>query len=135
MKNIYYLIWADSILSFKRYHPEKREWKIVVFLLNTWINALNWWIVFIWLNYFNVINITLFKIDFFPGSMLNKFLAFTVIFALPFGLLNYFLIFFKDKYKRIIEKYPSPPQKIAFIYSTSIALGAFLTALLYGAIS
>lgn len=135
MKNIYYLIWSDSILSFKRYHPEKTEWKLAVFLLNTWINALNWWIIFIWLKYFNVINITFLKIDFFPGVMLDKFIAFTVIFALPFGVLNYFLFFYKDRYKKIIARYPSPPNKIAFIYSTLIAFGAFFTAILYGAIS
>jgi hypothetical protein len=135
MKNIYYIIWSDSIISFKRYHPEKTEWKISVFLLNTWINALNFWVIFIWLKYFNVINIKLLKLDFFPGAMLDKFLAFTIIFALPFGILNYFLIFYKDRYKLIIERYPSPPQKIAFIYSTVIALGAFLTAILYSIIT
>lgn len=135
MKNIYYLIWSDSILSFKKFHPEKTEWKIAIFLLNTWINALNLWIIFIWLKYFNVINIKLLKIDFFPGVMLDKFIAFTVIFALPFGVLNYFLIFYKGRYNQIIERYPSPPNKIAFIYSTFIALGAFLTAIFYGAMS
>jgi len=135
MKNIYYLIWSDSILSFKRYHPDKTDWKIAIFILNTWINALNWWIIFIWLKFFNIVNISLFSVDFFPGVMLDKFIAFTVIFALPFGILNYFLIFHKDRYKRIIEKYPNPPKKCAFIYSTVIALGAFITAILYGALT
>jgi len=135
MKNIYYLIWSDSILSFKRYHPEKTEWKIAIFLLNTWINALNWWIIFIWLKFFNVVNVSLLNVDFFPGTMLDKFIAFTIIFALPFGILNYFLVFYKDRYKRIIEKYPNPPKKCAFIYSTVIALGAFITAILYGVLT
>ena len=128
MKNIYYLIWSDSILSYKRFHPEKAEWKIAIFLLNTWINALNWWIIFIWLKFFNVIDVSLLNLDFFPGSMLDKLIAFTIIFALPFGILNYFLVFYKDRYKRIIEKYPNPPKKCAFFYSTVIALGALFSA-------
>lgn len=132
MKNIYYLIWADSILSIKKYHPEKTDWKISIFILNTWINALNLWIVFIWLKFFNILNVQLVSVNLLPGTMLNKFIAFSIVFALPFGILNYFLIFYKHRYKRITEKYPVPPKKIAFIYSSIVALGAFVSAILYG---
>lgn len=135
MKNIYYLVWADSILSFKKYHPEKTDWKIAIFVLNTWINALNLWIIFIWLKFFNILNFSLFSVDLFPGTMLNKFIAFSVIFALPFGILNYFLIFYKDRYRRLTEKYSTPPKNCAFIYSTIVALAAFITAILYGALN
>lgn len=135
MKNIYYLVWADSILSFKKYHPEKTNWKIAIFVLNTWINALNLWIIFIWMKFFNILNFSLFSVDLFPGAMLNKFVAFSVIFALPLGILNYFLIFYKDRYRRLIEKYSAPPRKCAFIYSTIVTLAAFITAILYGALN
>ncbi len=132
MKKLYYLIWSDSILSFKKYHPTREDWKMAIFLLNTWINALNLWILFIWLKYFDLLNVSLIRVELFPGDMLDKFVSFSLVFALPFGLLNYFLIFYKDRYKRILIKYPSPPQRCAFIYSTVITLGAFITAILYG---
>ncbi|KAF0233018.1 MAG: hypothetical protein FD181_3822 [Prolixibacteraceae bacterium] len=135
MKNIYYLFWVDSILSIKRYHPEKTDWKISVFLLNTWINALNLWIIFIWLKFFNILNFSLLSINVFPGTMLNKFIAFSIIFAFPIGVLNYFFIFHKNRFKQLIEKYPTPPKKCAFIYSTIVALAAFVTAIIYGALS
>lgn len=135
MRNIYYLIWADSILSIKKYHPQKTDWKITVFILNTWINALSLWIILIWLKYFNVLIIPPFRIDIFAGTLIDGFLTFTIEFALPFGILNYFLIFYKERYKQIIEKYPSPPSKIAFIYSSSVALAAFISAILFGTLS
>nr|WP_320020183.1 hypothetical protein [Labilibaculum manganireducens] len=132
MRNIYYLIWSDAILSFKKYHPKREDWKMAIFFFNTWINALNLWILFIWLKYFNLLNVPLIRVELFPGDMLDKFVSFSLVFAFPFGLLNYFLIFYKDRYKLILIKYPKPPKKCAFIYSTGIALGAFVTAILYG---
>lgn len=135
MKNIYYLVWADSILSIKKYHPQKTNWKITVFILNTLINALSLWIILIWLKYFKVFIITPFRLDIFPGTLIDGFLAFTIEFALPFGILNYFLIFYNDRYKKIITKDPSPPEKIAFIYSSIVALGAFVSAIIYGILS
>ena len=134
MKNIYYLIWADSILSIKKYHPQKTNWKITVFILNTLINALSLWIILIWLKYFKVFSITPFRLDIFPGTLIDGFLVFTIEFALPFVILNYFLIFYNDKYKKIIAKYPSPPEKVALIYSSIVALGAFISAIIYGAL-
>lgn len=135
MRNIYYLIWADSILSFRRHHHGKADWKITVFILNTWINAIGLWTILIWLKYFEILNIPKFEIDIFPGTLIDSFVTFTIEFALPFGILNYFLIFYKDRYKIIIEKYSAPPEKLAFIYSAIVALAAFASAILYGVLT
>lgn len=51
--------------------------------------ALNWWILFIWLKFFNILNIQLISIDIFPRKLLDDFFAFTIEFALPFGILNF----------------------------------------------
>jgi hypothetical protein len=135
MKNIYYLIWADSILSIKKYHPKKTDWKITVFILNTWINALSLWIILLWLKYLKVLIIPRFHINIFPGTLIDGFLAFTIELALPFGILNYFLIFYKNRYKQIIEKYPFPQKRLhLFIHSSTVALAAFVSAIIYGAI-
>jgi len=53
---------------------------------------------------FDILKIPLLKIDIFPGNLLDSFVAFSIEFALPFGMLNYFLIFHKDRYKKIVEK-------------------------------
>ena len=130
MKNIYYSLWADSILSFKKYNPDRTDWKIAIFILNTWVNALNFWIIFIWLKFFHILNIPLLSIVVF-SSRIDHFINFTIEFAVPFGILNYFLIFHKDRYKKIIEKYPKP-KRYAFPYSAIVVLGAFISAVLYG---
>jgi len=132
MKNIYYIIWIDSIVRFRNHHPTRADWKRSIFLLNTWIHALNWWIVFIWLKYFDIINIQLIKLDLFPGALFDRFLAFCIVFASPFCILNYFLIFHNDRYKQILSRYSAPKQPYALIYSMTVAIGAFLTAILYG---
>ena len=131
MRNIYYIIWSDSILSFKKHHPNREDWKITLLVYNTWIHALNWWIVFIWLKFFDIVHIPLIEINILPGTILDNVLAFIIEFALPFGLLNYFLIFHNDRYKTIIEKYPKP-KRYAFLYSATIAILALISAIVYG---
>jgi hypothetical protein len=131
MKNIYYIIWVDSILRFKKSLPKDKDWKVKIFLINTWVNALNFWIIIIWLKFFRVYDIPLISLSIFPGTLLNDFFSFAIEFALPFGVLNYFLIFYRDRYKKILEKYSAPKRKYAYIYSVSIALFALFSAFIY----
>ncbi|PKQ66637.1 hypothetical protein BZG01_10175 [Labilibaculum manganireducens] len=132
MRNIYYMIWSDAIISFKKHQPDRTNWKFTLFVYITWIHALNWWIIFIWLKYFDVLNIPLITIDVFISDMINKFVAFTIMFALPFGVLNYFLVFYNNRYEKIIQKYRDVKLRYAPIYSFTIAILAFVTAILYG---
>lgn len=134
MRNIYYLIWADSIISIRKHHPNKNNWGVIVFFLNTWLIALNIWVLFLWLKYFRVCEIPTFKIDFFPGDIINGFLSFSIVFAFFPGLINYFLIFHNKRYEKIIEKYKFPPNRIAFYYSAIILILSFFSSVLYNLI-
>lgn len=40
MKNLYYLIWSDAIMSIRKFNPNKKDWKIAIFVFITWIHAL-----------------------------------------------------------------------------------------------
>ncbi len=131
MKNIYYIIWVDSILRYRKSLPKAKDWKLKVFLLNTWVNAINFWTILIWLKFFGIYHLPLIDIEIFPGNILNYFISFTIEFALPFGLLNYFLIFYNDRYKKIIERYSAPKRKYAFIYSQSVIWFALFSAYIY----
>ena len=126
------MVWSDAILSFRKHHPSRQAWKTTVFIYITWMHALNAWIIFLWLKYFDVFNIPLIYIDLFSGKMLDEFLAFSIEFALPFGLLNYFLIFHKKRYERLVKKYSNPRFEYAIIYSFTMIFGAFISAILYG---
>ena len=135
MRNIYYMIWSDAILSFKKHHPNRQDWKFTMLLYITWIHAINWWIVFIWIKYFDLLSIPLISIDVFPGKLLDNFFAFTIEFALPFGILNYFLVFYNNRYEKITQKYKDVKTRYAPIYSFSVAILAFASAILYGALT
>lgn len=132
MRNYYYILWVDAITRFKRYQPKRKDWKITLLIFLTWMNALNLWIILIWLKYFNVFTIPLIKLDLFPGSMLDSFLSFAIEFALPFFVINYFLVFRNNHYEFLIRKYSDKDWNIAAPYSMIIALGALVSAIFYG---
>ncbi len=130
MKYIYYLIWTDIITSARKRLPERTDWKFSLFVLITMCNALNLFTIYIWLKFFSIISF-LIKIDFFPGTMLDNATAFFIQFASPFILLNYFLIFYKDRYKKIITKYPYKNGRVALIYGICSIWIGFISIILY----
>lgn len=134
MKNYYYLIWVDAIVGFRKHNPERSDWKISLFIINTTCNALNLWVIYIWLKYFGVISY-LIQIDFFPIKSLNSATAFFIQFGSPFIILNYFLIFFNERYKKLIKKYPNKNGRLAMIYTVSSALIGFISMILYGTLT
>lgn len=133
--SLYYLIWSDAISSIKKNHPQKKTWKIEIYIFISWINSINLWILYIWLKFFNLIQIPLPKIDIFPGYVLDSFISFTLIFAFPFLILNYFLLFHKNRYEMILEKYPIKKYRYGSIYTITIILTGFASAILYGILS
>jgi hypothetical protein len=76
MSNPYYMIWADAILSFKKHNPALSDWQIILLVFITWMQALNAWIIFLWLKYFNIFQIPLININIFPGQILDEFIHF-----------------------------------------------------------
>jgi hypothetical protein len=132
MRNFYYATWADAINRFKTYNPQRKDWKITLFLFMTWINALNLWIILLWLKYFKILTIPLLHFDILPVKSLNQFINFTIEFALPFGIINYFFIFYHERHLRIVEKHSYPNSNLALPYTLIIILGALLSGVLYG---
>lgn len=132
MKNIYYLIWSDAILSIRKHHPHKSNWKIAIFVFITSMHAFNLWMVLLWLKYFGIFVLPPFNIDVFPGDMIDGFLSFAIEFASPFIILNYFLIFHNNRYEKIVAKYKDVKVRYGVVYSIVMTLGAFFSAILYG---
>lgn len=131
MKNIYYLLWADAIKSIKEHHPNKKDWKWTLLLMNSFVHGLNVWIIIIWLKYFNIYSIPFVDFDFFPGDMIDDFLLFFIYFMLPFFVLNYFLVFHNKRYERILEKYATKKSGYAINYSLLIIFLAFASTIFY----
>lgn len=131
MKNIYYLIWVDSIVGFRKHNPTRDDWKFTVFVTNTMCNALNVFTIDVLLNLCGV-KISPVKIDIIPIPMLNSFLGFVINYAWIFIILNYFLIFRKDRYEELIKKYPNKNWKLGMKYVICSALVGYIFMILYG---
>lgn len=130
MKNPYYILWADAISRFKKLYPEIKNWKLEIFCLLTVVQSINLWIVAIWLKYLNIYKIPELDIHLFPGQMLNSASSFAIIFSLPLVLVNYLLIFHKDRYKKILNTYKASNTNYSYIYAVTVLLIALLSAFL-----
>lgn len=131
MKNIYYLIWVDSIVGFRKNNPTRDDWKFTVFVTNTTCNALNLFSIYALLKFFGIKTFII-KIDIIPLPIFNSFLGFVIQYASIFIILNYFLIFRKERYKVLIEKYPNKNGKIGMIYVMCSVLIGYIFMILYG---
>ena len=115
MRNIYYLIWADAIESFKKNKPNV-DWKLRLLILMTVINSLNIASISLWLKFLKLYDFNFYQIHIYQLDKLNNVLEFILHFCLPFVILNYFLIFYNNSYLGLIERYKGEKNKIAFKY-------------------
>jgi hypothetical protein len=118
MKNIYDRIWADNITRTKIKNPS--DWKFLSLFAISMINAFNLILIFLWLRYFEVCDYPHIEVDFFgegfPGPQLNYAPTFFLIFVAPFFILNYFLIFYRGRYLKLMKKYPNENKHLALKY-------------------
>lgn len=128
--NFYYQYWSDAIIGIRRHNPNKADWKTSLYFTTTICNSLNLWVVMLWLKYFDVYSFD-FYVDFFPGTILNSASEFVICFASPFIFLNYFLVFYRDRYKKFVGKHPDKNGWLAFIYSMLSLLVALISFFLY----
>ena len=56
------------------------------------------------------------EIDFLQGTKINDFIEYCIQFCTPFAILNYFLIFYKNRYEKLIKRYPNVDRKIPLVY-------------------
>jgi threonine/homoserine/homoserine lactone efflux protein len=118
MVNLYYLLWVDAIINAKEYKEEEPGWKFSVFWILTLMNAMNGMTLLLWLDYFGTCSYN----DYILYTSDSFFLGMVIVFinwVIPFSIINFALIFYKDRYKRLIKKYPNKYGKFALGYSLS----------------
>lgn len=126
MKNIYYMIWADAILTAQKKNKFSEEWKLLVYLFAVF-QALNLAVVIIFFKaLFDIRSSITFQMDIFPGKMLDSLLPALIFYLLPFFLANYFLIVYKNRYRKIITKYKSYNGRLVLGYIVFSALLFFI---------
>lgn len=107
MKNIYYLLWADVIANDKGYKKNEPGWKSSVYSIITIANAMNLFVILLWLDYLQIdIREHLYIVE--PSrSVLSSAFGGFICFGLPFAIINYFAIFYKNRYLKLLQKYQS----------------------------
>lgn len=129
MRNLYYKIWVDIIIGIKKNPQHKNDWKYFSMFFMTILTSLNLMTIIMWLGYFDI-KTFLIEIEALPGTMLDSFVSFIIQFALPCFILNYFLIFHKERYKKLVEKYTYRKGKVFLTYMFS-TIGIFIMPVLF----
>jgi hypothetical protein len=129
MRNLYYNIWVDTIVNIKKNPQRKSDWKFYSMFFMTILTSLNLITVLMWLGFLGL-KTNFLKINVFPGTMLDSFAMYLIQFGLPCFLLNYFFVFYKDKYKKLIEEHTDRKGKLFLIYLFG-TIGVFIIPVLF----
>ena len=115
--NIYYKIWVDCIIKARAIPANKNNWKRFTMIFMAMAMALNF-MLFMAILQRNFLGISFYhlKVDILPGTKLDAFISFFVLFLLPMLLINYFLIFRNNRFEILLEKYKSYNGKLFISY-------------------
>lgn len=120
---LYYKLWADGIVKLRSRPQNAGLWKFFAMSFMSMAMALNLAGIMAILQR-NILHRTFYELslDIFPGTKLDALVSFLVLFLLPPLLINYLLIFRRDRYKDIIKRgYP--------YYNGKLFVGYFLGSL------
>lgn len=135
MKNLYYKIWVDGIIKIRKNPLRKEDWKWMIQSIVATLMSLNLVLIQFVLSDLGLIKkVFVLDINWLPIGKLNNLISFFIAYLLPLSLLNYFLIFHKGKYKKLIEIYPYKEGKwfATYLYcSTGSIILYFLIAFLF----
>ena len=134
IKNIYYRVWSDIIVTFRRRNPDldEKEVNFKLILIISIVNAMNVWIFVFIFKIFGIFEFKQLKINILPLKQLNDSLSFFIQYVFPFIIINHFLIFRKKRYRLLIEKYSSTKNKYGDIYLYSVIIFTTIVVFAWG---
>ena len=117
---IYYEIWADGLIRLKSRPENKEFWKVYGMVFMTLSMSINF-LVIITLIEKHVIGFDFYDIDtsVISNDKLSSLVSFLLQYALPCFLINYFLIFYKDRYLKIMKESKNGSGKLFLTYFIS----------------
>ena len=133
---IYYRVWSDAIkAAIKTDKDGIGGWKSVLLIIFSVSQGINILTIMLWIKVLFKIEMNVFiNFNLFQGNMLNNFLSIFITLFLPFLILNYYLIFYKSKYKVIMEKYHGFKTKegLIFMIYFIVSMAIFLLPVIVG---
>lgn len=132
--NLYYNIWTDCIKKAQSQPRNKDDWKVYTLLFMSIAMTFNLIFLLFIFSEINIINtIPILKINITGITYLDGFLRFFISYLLPFLLINYFFIFYRNRYLKILQKYKYYNGRLFIVYflgSIGILLIYFFIAFL-----
>ena len=116
---LYYKIWTDLIILIQKNPLRANDWKIFTLLFVGSANAIKLMFFFaIFQRY--ILKFTFYDINLpFNNQFIKTTLTGFILYWLPPIIFNYWLIFYKNKYVLIVEKYKDSSKNYFLIYFLS----------------
>jgi hypothetical protein len=132
---LYYILFSDAINKILTVEKSKDMWKFYVMISISFAMGFNLFMLSFILHDLNILKIETIEVRLNATGIyqLDSFLSYAVVYLFPFLMINYFLVFYKDKYKEIIIKYRNYNGKL-FTWYFVISLMAFPLFFIVGAI-
>jgi len=134
IRNIYYVIWSDIIVAFRKRSPELNEGevntKLLIFVST--VNAMSIWVVGYLFKIFGIFEFEQLQINIFHLKGLDNSLSFFIQYVSPFFVINYFLIFYKKRYRLLIDKYQSKKNRYGDLYILSVVIFTAIIVFAWG---
>lgn len=115
--SFYYKVWVNCIVKLRSRPENVGMWKYMSIMFMSIAMAVNFTFIMAILQR-NIIKNNFYdiKVNILPGTILDSFIKGFILYFLPFLLFNYFMIFYKNKYKRLIERYEYHNGKLFIVY-------------------
>jgi hypothetical protein len=114
--SLYYRIWVDSIKRIRSIEKNKDDWKIKIIIIMSVAMTYNLMMIMAILQR-NILGISFYGIESpLLSELENDILTILVLFFLPCISINYLLIFRRNRYEKLLEKYPYYNGKLFVIY-------------------
>ncbi len=136
---LYYKIWVDLIVRAKSVPANRENWKVMTLLYMSMLMAINLIVIMTIIQKYFGLYVYDISFSIMPG-IIESFVKFCILFFLPSAVLNYLLIFWNNRYNKIIQAYSHHNGKLFISYallSLSVPLIAlyFMLALKYNIFS
>jgi len=136
MTNFYYVLWSDAINWSRSSIKTIGVWKIQTLGFITLAMAFNIGVIILLIEKIMDYNLSIFNLtlEVSNSKKINGFLGAFLVFYTPALVINYFLIFYKNKWAVIRKKYPHKNGRIYKNYillSLSPLIALFILAVFY----
>jgi hypothetical protein len=129
MRNFYYSIVSSSLVGAKSSDPN--SFRITAYIIISVISCLNLFTVNMWLNALGICDMmNLVEVDIISKkSLLSGQIRGLLNYGVLSLIINYFIVYYKNNYKLILEKYPQKNGKLIIYYTATTILIMILTAI------